>query len=191
MEQLLRRMHLVRLRTSGKNRIFGILTQWGVRVPLNRLRKADGLELLERRGVPEVWRDSVREMLETIDYLDERVASLDAVLRPLATRDERARLLTTIPGVGPLLALTIATVVGDISRFGSASRLVGYSGLVPRIHQSGAYLKINCERAELQVDKTSENEVVVTPSGSSRPRRISVEKPFDDPAWPSDFRGSG
>jgi transposase len=137
MEQLLRRMHLVRLRTSGKNRIFGILTQWGVRVPLNRLRKADGLELLERRGVPEVWRDSVREMLETIDYLDERVARLDAVLRPLATQDERARLLTTIPGVGPLLALTIATVVGDISRFGSASQLVGYSGLVPRIHQSG------------------------------------------------------
>jgi transposase len=137
LEQLLRRMHLVRLRTSGKNRIFGILTQWGVRVPLNRLRKADGLALLERRGVPEVWRDSVREALQTIDYLDERVAQLDAVLRPLAREDERAQLLATIPGVGPLLALTIASAVGDIARFRSASQLVGYSGLVPRIHQSG------------------------------------------------------
>jgi transposase len=137
LEQLLRRMHLVRLRTSGKNRIFGILTQWGVRVPLNRLRKADGLALLERRGVPEVWRDSVREMLATIDYLDERVAQLDCVLRPLAREDERAQLLTTIPGVGPLLALTIASAIGDISRFSSASRLVGYSGLVPRVHRSG------------------------------------------------------
>jgi transposase len=137
LEQLLRRMHLVRLRTSGKNRIFGILTQWGVRVSLTRLRKADGLELLERRGVPEVWRDSVREALRTIDYLDERVAQLDDVLRPLAREDERAQLLTTIPGVGPLLALTIAAVIGDVSRFGSASQLVGYSGLVPRIHQSG------------------------------------------------------
>jgi transposase len=137
LEQLLRRMHLVRLRTSGKNRIFGILTQWGVRVPLNRLRKADGLALLERRGVPEVWRDSVQEALATIDYLDERVAQLDAVLRPLAREDDRAQLLTTIPGVGPLRSLTIATAVGDISRFSCASRLVGYSGLVPRIHQSG------------------------------------------------------
>jgi transposase len=125
------------LRTSGKNRIFGILTQWGVRVPLKRLRKGDGLALLERRGVPEVWRDSVREMLETIEYLDERVAELDKQLRPLAAEDERARLLATIPGVGPLLALTIAAAVGDIARFASASRLVGYSGLVPRIHQSG------------------------------------------------------
>jgi len=137
LEQLLRRMHLVRLRTSGKNRIFGILTQWGVRVPLNRLRKADGLVLLERRGVPEVWRDSVQELLATIDYLDERVSRLDAVLRPLARADERAQLLATIPGVGPLLALTIASVVGDVSRFPSAAQLVGYSGLVPRIHQSG------------------------------------------------------
>ena len=137
LEQLLRRMHLVRLRTSGKNRIFGILTQWGVRVPLNRLRKADGIALLERRGVPEVWRESVQEMLATIDYLDGRIARLDAVLRPLAREDERAQLLTTIPGVGPLLALTIASVVGDVSRFPSAARLVGYSGLVPRIHQSG------------------------------------------------------
>jgi transposase len=137
LEQLLRRMHLVRLRTSAKNRIFGILTQWGVRVPLNRLRKADGLALLERRGVPEVWRESVREALQTIDYLDERVAQLDAVLRPLAAEDERAQLLATIPGVGWLLALTIANTIGDVSRFGSASQLVGYSGLVPRIHQSG------------------------------------------------------
>lgn len=137
LEQLLRRMHLVRLRTSGKNRIFGILTQWGVRVPVARLRKSDGLALLERRGVPEVWRDSVQEMLATIDYLDERVAQLDAVLRPLAAEDERARLLTTIPGVGPVIALTIATTVGDVARFPSAARLVGYSGLVPRVHQSG------------------------------------------------------
>ena len=137
LEQLLRRMHLVRLRTSCKNRVFGILTQWDVRISISRLRKADGLVLLERHGVPEVWRQSVREALQAIDYLDERVAELDAVLRPLAREDERARLLATIPGVGPLLALTIACTVGDVSRFGSASQLVGYSGLVPRVYQSG------------------------------------------------------
>lgn len=127
----------MRLRTSSKNRIFGVLTQWGVRVSISRLRKADGVGLLEQHGVPEIWRQSVGEALQAIDYLDERVAQLDAVLRPIAGEDARARLLTTIPGVGPLLALTIAATVGDVSRFGSASRLVGYSGLVPRVYQSG------------------------------------------------------
>jgi transposase len=42
-ERLLRRMHLVRLRTSAKNRIHGVLTQWGVQLPLARLRAGDGL----------------------------------------------------------------------------------------------------------------------------------------------------
>lgn len=37
-ERLRRRMHLVRLRTSAKNRIFGILTQWGLRISARRLR---------------------------------------------------------------------------------------------------------------------------------------------------------
>ena len=40
-ERLRRRMHLVRLRASAMNRIFGLLTQWGLRVSLARLRAAE------------------------------------------------------------------------------------------------------------------------------------------------------
>jgi transposase len=56
-ERLRRRAHLVKLRTSHRNRIFGLLTQFGLRISFTRLRQPDGLELLERRGVPAVWRD--------------------------------------------------------------------------------------------------------------------------------------
>jgi transposase len=38
-ERLKRRLHLVRLRTSAKNRIFALLTQWGLCIPLERLRE--------------------------------------------------------------------------------------------------------------------------------------------------------
>lgn len=58
-------------------------------------------------------------------------------LRPLARSDERAGLLMTIPGVAELLGLTIASEIGDIERFPTAGKLVGYSGLTPRIKQSG------------------------------------------------------
>jgi hypothetical protein len=60
--------------------------------------------------------------------------------RPLPSRrsvDGRVCLLVTIPGVGDLLGLTIAVCVGDSGRFASAKKLVGYSGLTPRIAQSG------------------------------------------------------
>jgi transposase len=83
-ERLKRRLRLVRLRTSAKNRVFGLLTQWGLRIPLARLRGDDGMELLADRGVPEVWRRSVAEALAVIDLLDERIAALERELRPLA-----------------------------------------------------------------------------------------------------------
>ncbi len=130
-------MHLVRLRTSAKGRVFGLQTQWGVRVSLARLRRADGLTLLERAGVPEVWRRSISECLALIDFLDARIEPLDAELKPFAQADPRALLLDTIPGLGELLALTIAVEVGEISRFARPEKLVSYGRLAPRIHQSG------------------------------------------------------
>jgi transposase len=128
-ERLRRRMHLVRLRTSAKGRIFGLQTQWGVRVSLARLRHADGLTLLERAGVPAVWRRSVSECLALIDFLDARLEPLERELKPFAHADPRAALLDTIPGVGELLALTIAVEIGDISRFAAPARLVSYARL--------------------------------------------------------------
>jgi transposase len=58
-EQLKRRAHLIRLRSSAKNRSFGLLSQWGLRLSLSRLRAPDAMELLESHGVPEAWRRSV------------------------------------------------------------------------------------------------------------------------------------
>ncbi len=136
-ERLLRRMHLVRLRTSAKNRIFGLLSQWGLRVSVKRLRQADGLALLERLALPEVWRASIAEALAVIELLDQRIAPIEAELAPLAQADERVQLLRTIPGVGSLLGLTLAAEIAEIARFPSPAKLVGYSGLVPRVHQSG------------------------------------------------------
>jgi hypothetical protein len=48
----------------------------------------------------------------------------------------------TIPGIAELLGLTIASEIGDISRFPSARKLVGYAGLAPRIKQSGQSSRI-------------------------------------------------
>jgi transposase len=136
-ERLRRRMHLVRLRTSAKGRIFGLQTRWGVRVSLARLRRPDGLAVLERAGLPEVWRRSVSECLQLVDLLDARIAPLEAELGPLAHADRRAVLLDTIAGVAELLALTIAVEVGEISRFARPGKLVSYGRLAPRVHQSG------------------------------------------------------
>lgn len=136
-ERLRRRAHLVKARTAARNRIFGLLTQFGLRISFTRLRRPDALDLLERRGVPAVWRDSIAEHLDQIDEIQARIRPIDQELRPIARSDHRARLLQTIPGVGPLISLTFASEIGEVSRFSSPARLVGYAGLAPRIIQSG------------------------------------------------------
>src|SRR3954470_16016175 len=88
-EQLRRRMHLVRLRASAMNRIFGLLTQWGLRISLDRLRADDAIELLADRGVEQTWRRSIAEAIAVIDLLDERLAPLERELRQIAKADSR------------------------------------------------------------------------------------------------------
>jgi transposase len=136
-ERLGRRMHLVRLRTSAMNRAHGVLSQFGVTLAFKRLRQPDRDELLIELGVPEVWRRSIAEAVGIVRELDERLIPIEQELRPLARADPRVALLVTIPGIGDLLGLTIASEIGDISRFPTARKLVGYSGLTPRVYQSG------------------------------------------------------
>ena len=124
-ERIRRRAHLVKLRTSHRNRIFGLLTQFGLRIGFTRLNQPDAMELLERRGVPAVWRDSIAEHLDQIDDLQRRIRPIDCELEPIARSDPRAKLLSTIPGVGPSISLVFASEIGEVSRFSSAAKLVG------------------------------------------------------------------
>jgi transposase len=43
----------------------------------------------------------------------------------------------SVPGIGWVLAFTIAAAIGEIERFGSPQKLTGYTGLCPRVNQSG------------------------------------------------------
>jgi transposase len=136
-ERLRRRVHLIRLRTSAINRTFGLLTQWGLRRNLTALRKPGALEELADLGVPPTWLQSLQTLLGVIDDLDCQLRPLEQELRPHARQDPRVQLLMTIPGVAEILGLTLASEIGEISRFPSARQLVGYSGLTPTIKQSG------------------------------------------------------
>jgi transposase len=59
-------------------------------------------------------------------------------LRSLTQRLERhGEPLCSVPGISWVLAYTIAAEIGDIGRFPTPRKLAGYSGLCPRVYQSG------------------------------------------------------
>jgi transposase len=55
----------------------------------------------------------------------------------MARRDTRARLLMSVPGVGPIVSLTFAAAIDDPARFKSSKQVGAYFGLTPTKYQSG------------------------------------------------------
>ncbi|MDP9307478.1 MAG: IS110 family transposase [Actinomycetota bacterium] len=131
------RLHLVKHRSALKNRIHAILFQHGVPGSGSDLFGVGGRAMLERLQLPEPWASTVAASLELIDLLDERISSCESELRALGAEHRYIPLLMTCPGIGWVLAFTIASEIGEIDRFASPRKLVGYTGLCPRVEQSG------------------------------------------------------
>jgi transposase len=131
------RLHLVRHRVSLKNRVHAILFQHGIANPHRDLFGAGGRHLLTRLGLPEPWASTVAASLALIDQLDDEINRCERELRRLGADHAYIPLLTTIPGIAWVLGYTIAAEIGDISRFPNPRKLVGYTGLTPRVDQSG------------------------------------------------------
>jgi transposase len=131
------RLYLVRHRSSLKQRVHSELIAFGHRCPVSDLFGRRGRELLERLQFPEPWRTSVLDAVALIDDLDREIDTIERQLRALGAEHPYVPLLLTVPGIGWVLAYTIAAEIGDITRFASPNKLCGYSGLCPRVYQSG------------------------------------------------------
>jgi transposase len=132
------RLHLVRHRSSLKQRVHALLLAHGKPCPVSDLFGVSGRALLERLALPEPWADTLAASLRLIDELDEEIGACEAELRRLGAGHRYVPLLMTVPGIGFVLGYTIAAEIGAIERFASPGKLAGYSGLCPRVYQSGA-----------------------------------------------------
>lgn len=131
------RLHLVQHRSALKNRIHQTLIAFGHACPVSDLFGSRGRQLLAAMALPEPWLGNVQACLQLIDDLDRQIDLRERELRALGADHPYVRLLLTAPGIGWVLAYTIASEIGDISRFASPVKLCGYTGLCPRVYQSG------------------------------------------------------
>ena len=131
------RLHLVRHRTALKNRIHATLLAFGHPCPVADLFGVGGRELLGRLELPEPWAADTTAAIYLIDELDRQVGECERALRRLGADHRYVPLLLTVPGIGWVLAYTIAAELGDSGRFPTPRKLAGYSGLCPRVYQSG------------------------------------------------------
>ncbi len=131
------RLHLVRHRTALKNRIHATLMTFGKPNAFSDLFGMAGRKHLAALKVPEPWLGDLTAALSLVDTVQEQIEGCERELRRLGADHRYVPLLMTAPGIGYVLGYTIASEIGDITRFASPAKLCGYTGLCPRVYQSG------------------------------------------------------
>jgi len=132
------RLHLVRHRSALKARIHASLIAHGHPCPVSDLFGVRGRKLLDDFELPEAWRASTEASLRVIGHLEAEIDACERELRRQGADHPYVPLLMSAPGIGWVLAYTIAAEIGEIERFSGPKKLCGYTGLCPRVYQSGA-----------------------------------------------------
>lgn len=123
--------------TAVKNQIHAILQRNGIKHGFSDLFGRDGMGFLKKQSLTLTEQTILEGCLREIGYLSYEINVMDMRLAEIAMKYKNVHLLMSIPGVGYYSALVILAEIGDISRFPTAKKLVGYAGLAPRVYQSG------------------------------------------------------
>jgi len=129
------RESLVEARTKLINAVRGLVKTSGARV-----KKCASRSFPKQAAgqVPEILRPAVEPLLETIEGLSEQIKHYDQLLEEMAERRyPETELMTQVPGVGTLTALTFRLTLDDAERFRRSRDVGGYLGLRPRQQDSG------------------------------------------------------
>lgn len=77
------------------------------------------------------------ELFEDLGQLEKRIAQITREIEGLAARDQTARRLMTVPGIGPLAATALLAAAGNGQQFRRARDMAAWLGLVPQQHSTG------------------------------------------------------
>ena len=91
------------------------------------------------QSVPEALREALKPLYQSLAAITEQVRVLDRQIEKLSKQKYQATmLLRSVPGVGPLTALTYVLTLGDTARFTTSREAGAFLGLRPRQRQSGS-----------------------------------------------------
>jgi transposase len=137
--RLARREQLVRARSRAKNEIHAVLMRrLKGKPPFSDLFGVKARKWLAGLELPVEEQETVAGCLRHVEFLDREIAAVDELTAKQALESEQVRRLMTVPGVNVICAQTFMATVGDIARFATSRKLVGYLGLDPRVYQSGS-----------------------------------------------------
>jgi transposase len=134
------RRTLVNVRTTLKNSIRGHLKVYGVRLGTVSHDRFSEKVKESIMGCEEGVYTVIEALLKTYEEACKNVKNVDIAIEKLC-KDPLITLFKSIPGVGPITALTFKAVIGDPYRFQNPRNIGAYLGLTPNQYSSGDITK--------------------------------------------------
>lgn len=135
------RQGFVDQRTATINRIRGLLSEFGIVLPLKastvRQRARDCLE-----DLPGYANTVIGDLLSEVTHLDERIAQYDQHIRAMAKDDARAKRLMQLSGIGETTATCLLATIGNGHDFDCGRQFAAWLGLVPGQYSSGGKTRL-------------------------------------------------
>ena len=148
---------LVRTRTRWIGLVRPLLRREGIRVRNGNVETF--VRRVEELALPTHLCSEIAPLLHLFGPLNEQIKVLDDQLATMVRGDEVAKRLTTVPGVGPVTAVSYISTLDQVERFPSAHKVESYLGLVPAEWSSSEI----------------EHKGHITKQGNSRTRWLLVE----------------
>ena len=128
---------LIDQRTALGNTIRGHAAEFGVIAGKGAGKVTPLLAAIEQEAaIPADAKEMFALLGNQIEALDARIKEINAKINAAHKANEVSQRLATIPGIGPIIALTLAAEI-DPNAFESGCHLAAWAGLTPQEHSTG------------------------------------------------------
>jgi transposase len=128
-------------RTATINRIRGLMSEFGVVLPLKaEVVRCEARNHLE--DLPGYANTVIGDLLSEVAHLDERIKQYDAHIRAMARDCTLAQRLMQLTGVGATTSTALVAMIGNASEFANGRQLAAWLGLVPGQYSSGGKTRL-------------------------------------------------
>jgi len=148
------RQRLVKTGTMIRNRLHSLLHRHNLPLPEDGLASKEWWD--QQQAISALERIQIHQEIVMLAQIEKHKTEIDHELGRQSLGQvwgKQAIQLMQLPGIGVVVAMTVLSAIGDISRFESANKLVGYSGLGAGVHDSGK------EHHEKRITKSGRKEL--------------------------------
>jgi len=132
---------LVKLRSSLKNKIHGILTEQGICSHKEMFSSEKALKIVQEMPCSETSKFEIEVIVEQIKSLNQSIKKIEEKIKEKGKGLKGGKNLQSITGIGELSSAIILSNIEEIKDFENEKKLSAYAGLVPRVYDSGDSIK--------------------------------------------------